>query len=184
MKLGLPIQWRIGGVLLVVGGALSVIGAAIFEFGPQNVGSLLTVAAAFLEGAGLLTVSFAFGSERVQPWARRLLFACGVIILIEFVFALASGVAAVVLGEISAVLFVLLAPALLIAAIAIYRGVPSGRAVRWALLPVALYEAADVVLVITGHGGEWWTLAGLGALYVLAGAVFVAYRVRPVASAA
>jgi hypothetical protein len=184
MKLGLPVQWRIGGVLLLVGGALSVIGAAIFAFGPEQFGSFVTVAAVFLEGAGLITVSFAFGAERVPVWARRLLFACGILLLIGLVVTLASGIDRLVLATVSAILFVVLAAALLIASIAIFRGVHAGRPVRWALLPAALFEAADAILVLTGHGAQWWTLAGIGALYVLAGVVFSSYRVHPVIAAA
>jgi hypothetical protein len=172
MKLGLPIQWRLGGILLVVGGALSLVGAVIFNFGPQESGSLITIVGPFFEGVGLVVVSFALAAESVPRWARILLLVTGVGVIINFVVTASAAFGASIPLSVALILLVVLSAALLISAIAIYRGVPAGRPVRWALLPAAIFQAADFALYLSGYGGEWWTLAILGAMYILAGVVF------------
>jgi glucose dehydrogenase len=76
-------------------------------------------------------------------------------------------------------LFIVLGIALLVGAIGLFRSSPAGNPAKWALLPAALFQTADLVLLFSRHGGEWWTLACLGALYVLAGVILATYSGRP-----
>lgn len=183
MKLGLPIQWRIGGALLGGGGLTSLVGSIVFQFGPTALGTVLTFAAILFEGAGVLTISFGFGSRILATWARRLLFVTGILILLEFLSSVALLFAPAGASLLVTVLFIATVAALLISAIEIARSPAVPRRVRFALMPAALYGVIDYFLLESGDGGQWWTLGILGALYAVAGVLFfVAGRRSPVDS--
>ncbi len=178
MKLGLPIQRRIGGVLLVIGGALSSIGAFIFNFGPVEAGSLTTIAGSLFEGTALMTLSFAFSSGDIRRSVRGSFLVAGLVVILLSVLTISGVLAQGFPPVLSALLFVVLGIALLVGAIGLFRSSPAGNPAKWALLPAALFQTADLVLLFSGHGGQWWTLATLGALYVLAGVILATYNGR------
>lgn len=170
--------WIVGGGLLALGGLLSVVGAVVFGVASPELGALLTVPGPLFEAAGLVTVSFGFRRPDVPGWSSRLLLATGIIVFVEFVLGLAGQVAASIPALLTTVLFIIATTALLICALAFYRALTGDGHPRWALLPAAVFGAIDYFLYVSGYGGQWWVLAILGALYVLAGVVFATTRLR------
>jgi len=178
MKLGLPVQWRIGGVMLVIGGLLGVVGAVVYNAIPGLFGTWLTVIGLFFEGAGLITVSFGFAADTIPTWTRRLLQITGALVIAEFAISVVQLVAPSVPSTISSVLFILVTAAFLISAVAIFRSPSIHGPIGWALIPAAVFEVVDYFLETSGYGGVWWIVAIFGALYVLAGVVFASRGLR------
>ena len=165
--------WRWGALALVAGGVLGVIGGILF-LAVDTVGAWLTVIALLLIGIGLLGLAAGFRSTRLREWARWLLTAAGVLLLLEF---LSNALANLGLGGLD--FFGLSLPpvaavVLLLAAVMILVDRAAPGPARWVLLLPAGWSLLLALVALTGPLGSWWAVAIGDALFAAAGGVYLA----------
>jgi hypothetical protein len=157
------------GVLLIVGGLVSAVGASVFRFGPSTTGSWLTVVGVLLEAAAFIAFAVGLGQTAGTSAGRRTLMASGILGLIFvafFAFSESTNQGWSIPSLVSESLEVLL---LLVAAIAIRASSAVVGPLSWALLPAAIWDVIDLVLFLTGIGGQWFTVVFAGIFYIVAG---------------
>jgi hypothetical protein len=173
-----------GGLLLIVGGLLSAIGASVFRFGPSTPGSWITIGGALFDAVAFIACAVGFRQTAGLSVGRRTLVAAGTFGVIWIALAAIAESAQQGLPTPSLVSEVLEMLLLLVAAIAIRASSAVVGPLSWALLPAAIWGAIDLVLYLTGVGGQWFTLVLSGILFIVAGAAICAGVARRVVARA
>jgi hypothetical protein len=165
--------WRWGALALVAGGVLGALGGILF-LAVDTLGAWLTVIALLLIGIGLLGLAAGFRGTRLREWARWLLAAAGVLLLLEFV---SNAVANLGLGGLDfygLALPPLTALTLLLAAVMVLVDRAAPGPARWALLLPAGWSLLLALVTLTGPLTSWWVVAIADLLFAVAGAVYLA----------
>jgi hypothetical protein len=151
----------------------------------DTLGAWLTVIALLGIGAGLLWLAAGFRGTSLPQWARWLLAAAGVLLLLEFLLAVLSNVGVHALDFAGAVLPPLAGLLLLVAAVMVLVADAAPGAARWVLLLPAVWSFVLSLAALTGPFASWWAVAIGDLLFAAAGGVYlsVARGSRPVAVA-
>jgi hypothetical protein len=165
--------WRWGALALVVGGLLGAFGGVLF-LAVDDVGAWLTVIALLLVGIGLLGLAAGFRSTRLREWARWLLTAAGVLLLLEFLSNAVSNLGFGGLDFYGLALPPITALVLLAAAgmILVDRAAPGPA--RWVLLLPGGWSLLLALVALTGPLASWWAVAVADLLFAVAGGVYLA----------
>lgn len=165
--------WRWGALALVAGGVLGAIGAVLF-LAVDALGAWLTVIALLLIGIGLLGLAAGFRSTRLREWARWLLTASGVLLLLEFLSNVLANLGLGGLDFFGLALAPLTAVVLLLAAVMILVDRAAPGPARWVLLLPAGWSFLLALVALTGPLGSWWAVAIADLLFAVGGGVHLA----------